>query len=634
MTFLFSKQDGKFDVLANEVIIGEIPVIKEKGIDVEDAFHEIAEGIFQWSRRFTIKTPDADFSGNLCLDFKALYVPTYTMIPAIMYGENKWGKGPFPAGLVRDGVPWSFAYHRGSIPGATYSQGREWAVALYSTNDLAVAPCSCSLIPGDGSITHRLVWPEQEYPDVYLMKTYRGEGYITRSPLADATEFIATAIICLVPVPPATSCKRAWFTLLDHAWQQNYHEISPRFSPETAWSLGIRYTKEKLYRKTSFISAFAIGMTKQNARLARMVTGDALKVVKYYEIGWCGQNASLANSCLFDYLKTGDKSSLDIGLDVLDWWLQHAARPKGIPVVRFNEVPRKVLPAKEQDACNIGQMVHQYFDAARLAEKCGVPRPGYHDFALKTCDAMLDLQQSNGKIGKSWDIEAKVLETEGSIAAFLLPGFIDAYKETSEEKYLDAAKQGFDYYMDEFLEHDFSTAGALDSYCIDKESAIPFVTTALALFNITNDHDYLDKAVFASQYLATWQFHHSIPFPPDSRLGELHYDSYGGTSVSVAHHHLDPYGVKFVTAWLELAEMTGNPIWRQRARAIWAQSLWGVSDGKTPLRGITWPAGAQNEAAFHTWFGTRNDLSDWFVAWPTAFRLETLRLQPEWNIFG
>jgi hypothetical protein len=46
------------------------------------------------------------------------------------------------------------------------------------------------------------------------------------------------------------------------------------------------------------------------------------------------------------------------------------------------------------------------------------------------------------------------------------------------------------------------------------------------------------------------------------------------------------------------------------------------------FNGVTWPAGAQNEAAFHTWFGTRNDLSDWFVAWPTAFRLETLRMQP------
>jgi hypothetical protein len=616
--------------------IGSIIVPVFLGHDTTDEIVEISSGIFRWTRTVAPLSKDGPRLSVFTLDFEAAHPPARTMIPAVMYGENKWGSGPYYKGLTSNGVPWVLAYHRTSIPCATYSEGERWSVALYSTADVAKMPCSCSLVPGNGTTTHRLIWPEEEAPDSYLTKTWAGKGYATALQLPPDGVARVSATLCIQPVPDRGSRTRAWFHLVDTAWQANLRDVRSRYTPEQAWKLGIDYAKQYLLRKSKDVMAFCVGLLTRHGRWFKR-SEVSFEQRRHFEIGWCGQNASLANSCLVDYVNNNEATSLDVGLGVLDWWVRvngNVHDSHGLPAVRLNEKNGHVVPEHIADACNLGGMIEQFLEASQLAAKCGKEGESYRQLALDTCDAVVRLQDPSGKIGKSWELDGKVAQSEGSIAVFLFPGLIEAYKATKRERYLEAATRGFHFYIDEFLAQDFSTAGALDSYCVDKESAIPFVATALALYKLTKKQEYLDDAVFASQYLTTWQWHYSVPFPPESRLALMGYDSYGGTSVSVAHHHLDPYGVKFVNAWLELAQLTGNPVWQQRARAIWTQGLHGVADGTTPLSGITWPAGAQNEAAFQTWFGTRNDLSEWFVAWPTAFRLETLRAQPDWNAFS
>ena len=51
---------------------------------------------------------------------------------------------------------------------------------------------------------------------------------------------------------------------------------------------------------------------------------------RHYEIGWCGQNASLANSMLADYLNSGNEDSLHRGLAVLDGWTAGGRLPNGM----------------------------------------------------------------------------------------------------------------------------------------------------------------------------------------------------------------------------------------------------------------------------------------------------------------
>jgi hypothetical protein len=163
---------------------------------------------------------------------------------------------------------------------------------------------------------------------------------------------------------------------------------------------------------------------------------------------------------------------------------------------------------------------------------------------------------------------------------------------------------------------------------------MPLLRSALKLFDQTDEEYYIEAAEQVSYYLATWQWHHTIPFTDSTRLGRLDYDSFGGTSVSTQHHHMDPYALYWVTEWLQLAELTGRDIWRQRALAVWANGSFGISDGTLDTGEGPRPAGSQGEAFFQTRWGFDENFgyyNNWLVAWPTAFRLETLRRIKDWN---
>ena len=75
-----------------------------------------------------------------------------------------------------------------------------------------------------------------------------------------------------------------------------------------------------------------------------------------------------------------------------------------------------------------------------------------------------------------------------------------------------------------------------------------------------------------------------------------------------------------------VAEITGDPVWEERAAAAWRHGQQSISDGTLVLDGkAPRPRGSQDESEA-TAFGRGEDApSQWLVAWPTAFRLETLR---------
>jgi hypothetical protein len=90
-----------------------------------------------------------------------------------------------------------------------------------------------------------------------------------------------------------------------------------------------------------------------------------------------------------------------------------------------------------------------------------------------------------------------------------------------------------------------------------------------------------------------------------------------------------------VNDWLQLAELTGKDIWRRRARAIWCNGSFGISDGTLNTGEAARPAGSQGEGFFHTRWGgeeAMGNYNSWLVAWPTAFRLETLRNLDDWSL--
>ena len=221
-------------------------------------------------------------------------------------------------------------------------------------------------------------------------------------------------------------------------------------------------------------------------------------------------------------------------------------------------------------------------------------------------------------------MDGSVDSAHGSVGCFMTVPLFLAHQVTGEKKYLDGALKAFDFYYGEFYRTGYTTAGALDSYCIDKESSAPLLRSAMLAYHATNDKKYVKAAENVAYYLATWQWHYTVDFPKDSMAGQIGYDSYGSTSVSAAHNALDHYGVYWVPEFLELARLTGNDAWRTRARALWYNGTELLSDGTLVIKGRVRPAGSQDESIRHTRWGRPDKkyftTSEWLSHWQGTYR--------------
>ena len=153
--------------------------------------------------------------------------------------------------------------------------------------------------------------------------------------------------------------------------------------------------------------------------------------------------------------------------------------------------------------------------------------------------------------------------------------------------------RSFDYYYSGLARDGFTTAGALDTYSIDKESSSPLLRSALALYDITHDEKYIQCAEKTAWYICTWMMHYTVHYPSESVLAKMGYDTFGATSVSTPHQALDQYALRDVLSFLRLSELTGAVQWRERALALWCNATQCVSDGTLVINGRIRPAGSQ-----------------------------------------
>jgi len=291
----------------------------------------------------------------------------------------------------------------------------------------------------------------------------------------------------------------------------------------------------------------------------------------------------------------------------------------------------------QNDACNLGTGADGFFEAYDLLQKAGIDKPEYLKTAYSICDFALERQDEEGSFAKSWDDEGNVRAKKGTIGCFLILPIITAYKKSGDKKYLEAAIKAFDFYYAGLERDGFTTAGALDTYSIDKESSSPLLRDALALYNVTGDKKYVERAEKIAWYLCTWMMYYTVEYPDDCLIKKMGYDTFGSTSVSTPHQAMDQYALRDVLSFLELYKITGFVQWRERAVAFWCNACQCISDGTLYINGRIRPAGSQDEAVFHTRWGRYGvppfSPSQWLPAWPCAFRLENLRWHDDWSFF-
>lgn len=549
-----------------------------------------------------------------------------------------------PHGLSCDGEPWIFSYERTGIPACTLTENATVGVAVFAANDTpASLVSSCSLRKGaDGRLDHVVIRPVVEAPYTYESKGVFAPRYDTYITLGPGKSFTAKTFVAICP-PKWRNF--AYVSLMDQALRLLDPKLEPCLHDDEVDALGARYARSLFEimhgkwllatnRKNRMFGA-QHGMKLTREAMAEMEQWEYWTDVATFgsraEIGWAGQNFLGARNLAVRAFRTDDKALLEKCIGVYEAFIA-TQQPSGLLHTHYGQnFGKDHLKRFGADACNMGWGAAEAVRMYRLLKRHGIDRPDFLAFARKLVDFFVEHWTDDYGFGKNYYLDGRPIHKNGTIGGFVIPALIELYEETGEKKYRDCAEKASDFYYARDLDNFVCTAGAIDCYGIDKETAYPFLSSSLALHRITGDRKYLERAEKAAAYFLSWMFYFDVLYGAETDFAKYDYHTIGGTTVGAEHQGIDPWGAILVPELFELSELTGDAKWRRIARLTWANAVQGITTRMGQIiRGRQRPIGSQNEAFMQARFnkyqvevkpGYFNDL---LVSWPTAYRLWTL----------
>lgn len=604
-----------------------IPFAKEKNglLIYKDAENEIAVSLKQTSdtlfylHRTWKNTSDKTRSVRIAQRVMPIFEVSRYLIPCVNVNGNEFGAGLEPKGLDHDGKRWVFAYDRVSIPACTLTESADFACALFaSAEDTVSIESSCSIYKDEqGRFVQELSHPIAELPITYSSRDKYAEGYETFLTLAHDESVSVGAYLSV--------SKPRWENygicdVLDAALEL-YGDNSNIACPTNRelWDRSITFAKS-LITDYKGNKGFIIGFLPDGNG------GFSYRKDNCFELAWCGQNILFSRMLIEDYIRFGHKESLDEALEILDTRVSLCTARSGLLASQLRHF--EDLDAATADTCNMGYGAYELIRTYLTLKKIGIDKPSYLDAARGLCDFFVGHFSDEYGFGKQWRLSGECLDKGGTIGGFIIPALVKLYEVTEENKYLELAERSMHFYMKRDLDIFVSTAGALDTCCVDKETSFPFIVSGILLYETTKDVRYLEYAKKAAYYFTSWMLHYDPIYDDSSEIAEYNVTVKGLTSVSTQHHHLDMYAGIVVPYLRKLAVLTQDENWKIRADMMWRAVTQYIGDGKLVIHDVVRPVGSQNEALFHCrWgFGTgkRGQLNDWLVAWPCAFRLSVL----------
>ena len=579
------------------------------------------------------------------------------LVPCVSYNGNEFSAGTnyydgklmgdvkVQRGISCEGKPWVFSYERTGVPSCTLTENAETGLAVFAANDTKDSlVSSCSLERGeDGRYEHVIVRPVVEAPYTYENKGVfapRYDSYITLGP---GKSFTAKSHVC---VCPPRWRNYAAVSMLKHALKLLDPKLEPQLTDEEVYDLGTKWvrslfcmTKDGRWliatnrKQRMFADQHAVRITREEMaeRMQWEYWTDIATFNPGFEIGWAGHNFLNSRLLAAKAFATGDKALLEKCIGVYDVFLSFQ-QPCGLLHTRYSHnYEEDHLEKRPTDACNMGWGAAEAVRMCRLLREHGIDKPELVKFARGICDFFLDHWSDDDGFGKTWHIDGRVSAKGGTIGGFLIPALVELYEETKEQKYLDGALRASDFYYARDIDRFECTAGAIDCYCIDKETAYPFIWGSLALYRLTKDAKHLERAEKAAWYFISWMYFFDAVYGPETDFAQYGYHTTGGTLVSVEHHGIDPWAGIMPPDLFELADLTGDGDYRRIARLMWANAQFGITTRMGQLiHGVQRPIGSQNEAYWPARCnkyrpvvepGYYNDL---LVSWPTSYRLWTL----------
>ena len=619
---IYEKGDGDVDRSARYSVS---QIVRDAGVETVD-FH-----LFRRTVR-VVNPSDETRTVQIAVCAKTGFAPTNWVIPGVIYGDNAFGNQVSPSGLERDGEPWVFGYDREPIPSCTLSETADSLFAMFASDrDAASLESSCSLRRlDDGTFEHRILYPVRESPVCYAFKySYvdRYDEWITLPP--DAT-FEAESFF-LTGRPRWENCGyrevlKAAMAVLKHDHgrpaldAKTVYEVSHRWlrdccqyfveRGESNGAMGTDISFRIGYTARTQKRFFPSWMTPEETKLTLAdlerdpsLNRPYLRTFWMDEMGFAGQGFLSHRLAWADATRSGDAAFAQWCLDDLDNWVRRQA-PSGLAPTRRRS---------QNDRLSVTELGWGLGEAAKfwkILKDAGINHPAYLEFAKKLADFFVAHYDDVDPFGRIWSLETgEKLEGGGDGGGFMVKGLLELHAVCGDRRYLDCARRAFDRYFEMDLSKFRCVAGADDCNCVDKESSFPFLYSALEIYRQTGERRYLDCAERVATYFCSWMFTYDALYPETSEFGRFGYRTSGGTLVSAEHQCIDPYATVAIPDLFDLADFTGDRVWREAGRLIWVNAIQDVAgpDGSSP-NGFLRTPGAQCEAHAQTrWSKYRSD---------------------------
>ncbi len=320
----------------------------------------------------------------------------------------------------------------------------------------------------------------------------------------------------------------------------------------------------------------------------------------HYVMGWAGQSDAPGYALL---VLEDSPQAIDRAQRSLDF-LTQAPFNKGGFAVRYD-------PGKNRwsgpDPISQGQAMESFARAIGVGRKMAqVDTSKWEAFLRRACD-----HHAARILADDW-------RPKSTNEGFLVSPLARAAKLFGKERYRRAAIHAAEHYAERHLDMtEPYWGGTLDARCEDKEGAWAGFQAFLAVYELTREQRWLDRAAHAMDVTLSYTVLWDIDMPP-GRLRDHAFRSRGWTVVSAQNQHLDVYGVMYTPEVWRMGEYLGRDDLKKLALVMY-RSCGQLID----------PLGSQGEQIQQTNFAQQGDMSDvrklrggysegWTVLWITA----------------
>ena len=562
--FFYSIRTGKVILEPDKVLLEADNVIKVvfKDAELKDEF-VVNEGFIKIKRHWKILKP-----GSWQLMFGYCPGPDLRqwLVPSVMYAKNEMGAGRFPRGGLDKG--WSFREDRIPIPSCSIlHDSLNWQAVFTSpaTNDGEISSVKTFLKSSVPAFEIRVPYTEEPY-------TYTEKGIVTGGLTGKTGRFFN---INKVPF----EYSRTFYIALGKCAHVSEIYISLAARALDEFGTDERLSKANWSEVASNKFKHLKFLLIDNEKVTAVKQGKGNGLFQSFHNYTSGSflTKSMEGALIFAKAakELGNEKYLDIAERIGDFFLA-GALPNGLhrdsyslKDARWGGYMGLGTPADMVEGANTrcnGEVMVNYLKLYKLLKDAGRQKDEFLDLVKRNAYFYIQHQlkgREEGSFGRWWDASGRPLNTLGTNGAYIISLLVELEKITGKKDDIDEALKKAGSYYASLVDNNYFYADTLDADCVDKEAGCALLRAFLDLYERSSDELYLRYARLCAGFILSWMFTYDVAFNPGSPAGKRDFKTLGMTAVSVAHHHLDFYGLSIADDFFRLWNATKDELWKK-----------------------------------------------------------------------